>query len=256
MRLFIPDTAGLIYRNLILLLLIFSFARSAAQDYDAGADGETDELIEQTPPVMRSQETISTLREVPAQQISKYRKDRNFVYATDPRYWQKQAKNQKVPQPAPLSSLSGSTARMILFVFIAFIAIFVIYRLLVVNRLFEGPVAKRKNPAATGVPEMENEEELDARIRKAAASKEYRLAVRLQYLKTLKMLDDKQMIRLQARSTNSDYLNQLLKSRFFSQFQFLTRIYDYVWYGEFSLTDEQYELARERFTVFQTSLQY
>lgn len=70
------------------------------------------------------------------------------------------------------------------------------------------------------------------------------------YLKTLQLLHDNNLIRLNAKSTNRDYIRQMQKHKDAGQFRFLTRIYEYVWYGEFQPDEKQFGIIRNNFNKF------
>ena len=101
-----------------------------------------------------------------------------------------------------------------------------------------------------GEDDVLQNENLDQHIREAIVNKNYRHAIRFMYLKTLKLLSDNHVITLHAKSTNQDYIRQMYKHDGLSQFRHLTRIYEYVWYGEFDPTEAQFEIISTNFNRF------
>jgi hypothetical protein len=79
-------------------------------------------------------------------------------------------------------------------------------------------------------------------IDKAVAGGDYRLAVRLQYLRLLKHMTEKNIIRYQQDKTNMDYLMQLHNTAFYHDFFRITLHYEYSWYGRFAVSQEAYRL--------------
>ena len=79
-------------------------------------------------------------------------------------------------------------------------------------------------------------------IDKAVAGGDYRLAVRLQYLRLLKHMTEKNMIRYQQDKTNMDYLMQLHNTAWYHDFFRITLHYEYSWYGRFAVSQEAYRL--------------
>ncbi len=59
---------------------------------------------------------------------------------------------------------------------------------------------------------------LDEKIRESAANNEYRMAIRYLYLKTLRVLNERNAIKLHAKSTNNDYLQQMRTSSRYNEF--------------------------------------
>ncbi|WP_336514489.1 DUF4129 domain-containing protein [Pollutibacter soli] len=77
-------------------------------------------------------------------------------------------------------------------------------------------------------------------IAKAVEEKDYREAVRLQYLQSLKQLSDRSLISWAAHKTNIDYASELSQSGLSGGFNQLTRFYEFAWYGEFMPIEEDY----------------
>ncbi|MBT9391591.1 DUF4129 domain-containing protein [Hymenobacter sp. NST-14] len=82
-------------------------------------------------------------------------------------------------------------------------------------------------------------------LARAEQAGNYRLAVRLGYLLTLRHLTERHLIRWQPDKTNHDYLRELAGSPWAPGFQELTRQFEYVWYGERPLSATQYPALRE-----------
>lgn len=89
-------------------------------------------------------------------------------------------------------------------------------------------------------------------IEKAVANGNYRLAVRLSYLRSLKLLNDKELINWQPEKTNQAYINEIIDPDRKEQFTVLTRQFEYIWYGEFFIDRESFIAVKgsfERFNV-------
>ena len=91
-------------------------------------------------------------------------------------------------------------------------------------------------------------------ISKAIDAKNYRMAVRLMYLRTLKDLSNRQLINYVHTKTNSDYLFQLSGTRYYSTFFRLTRNFDYTWYGKFEVSQDSFALIQHDFSSFKKEL--
>lgn len=118
----------------------------------------------------------------------------------------------------------------------------------------------RKKPAAIAREDEEiNEENIfslhyEKEIEKAIGSQNYRLAIRLWYLRILKELADRNMIRYKQGTTNSEYVDQLYQTSYHNEFSNLTRIFEYIWYGKFELTAETFTLLQKDFLAFNRQL--
>lgn len=91
-------------------------------------------------------------------------------------------------------------------------------------------------------------------IYKAVQQKNYRLAVRLLYLQTLKLLSETGKIDYKQGKTNAEYLQQLHNTPFYHDFFRLTRNFEYTWYGQFHLSEEAYVMMSNDFYKFKGSI--
>jgi hypothetical protein len=89
-------------------------------------------------------------------------------------------------------------------------------------------------------------------ISQAIDSQQYRLAVRLLYLQTLKRLDDAQLIRYQREKTNRKYVYELAGTPYQRGFDRLTQQFDYVWYGNEPIDGNQFGRLQTEFRAFQS----
>lgn len=90
------------------------------------------------------------------------------------------------------------------------------------------------------VDEHVDRDRLGAMLEKALEEKQYRLAVRLAYHITLLLLSEAGHIHWQTDKTNRSYLNEISDDTLQQSFANLTRLYEYVWYGDFDVYAEHY----------------
>lgn len=93
----------------------------------------------------------------------------------------------------------------------------------------------------------------DELIAEAAERGDFRKAVRLHFLQLLKQLSDKNLIAWQLDKTNSDYLAELSKSTYGRQFGEIAYLYEYIWYGDFQVTESSYSNMVSKFKSFTTA---
>jgi hypothetical protein len=86
-------------------------------------------------------------------------------------------------------------------------------------------------------------------ISQATANDNYRLAIRYQYLAMLKKMSASEIISYDPEKTNLDYTYEIKNDGIREQFQYTSYLYNYVWYGEFSIDQTQYEQAQESFSL-------
>jgi len=96
--------------------------------------------------------------------------------------------------------------------------------------------------------------DFDEAIRIQRAQQQYRLAIRLLYLKMINLLRVKAYIHFSKEKTNVDYLSDLTNDDLKLQFSAITSIYNHVWYGDVEIAEDQYVRFEERFHSFYTTI--
>ncbi len=117
----------------------------------------------------------------------------------------------------------------------------------------------KRKPKDAGVPFTEtleniHEIDFDLNIDQAIAQHNYRLAVRLLYLRALKQLSDAQLIHWQIDKTNAAYINELANPNQREAFAVLTRQFEFVWYGEFTINNQSFQNIKTLFSNFKQTL--
>ena len=135
------------------------------------------------------------------------------------------------------------------YVILAGIAALVIYLLMraeVLTFLFP----KKAQPGGLDYENLgENIHEInfDAAVDEAINQRNFRLAVRLLYLQTLKHLTDAGRIDYKPDKTNRQYVYELANSPYQSDFENLTRQFEFVWYGDFPVDEVRFAQLRQQF---------
>lgn len=90
-------------------------------------------------------------------------------------------------------------------------------------------------------------------MQEALSKQQYRRAIRLQYLRSLKLLADQSLINWQLDKTNDKYVEELQqkKASYYPHFQKLTRLFNYTWYGNFSIQEDTFTSINKEFETFQ-----
>lgn len=121
-------------------------------------------------------------------------------------------------------------------------------------------------PSFLGEPEnpevFYNEEEKLVRsqniselITSAIKAGDFRLAVRYYYLLLLKQLDEKGLIDYEFQKTNAEYLSEVKEESFRDPLKKVMRIYDFIWYGSFSVSEQDFALAQNYFKQIERTLE-
>jgi hypothetical protein len=137
----------------------------------------------------------------------------------------------------------------VLLVVIAGVAIYLLMKAEVLNFLFP---KKAESASLTYENLGENIHELDFKlaIEEAVSLRNFRLAVRLLYLQTLKHLTDSGRIQYKPDKTNRQYVNELASSSIRPDFERLTSQFEFVWYGDFPIDEAQFATIRTAFAQF------
>lgn len=152
-----------------------------------------------------------------------------------------------------MSTESGRTTMKIVYIVLGLVAVaFFVYRVMRMNRL-----ALFASEAANGNAYSLEEEDIhsinfDMAIVEAENEGNYRLAIRLLYLQSLKRLADKNMILWLPGKTNSDYKKELKETAFGESFHKLTTAFEAAWYGDKAMTKPEYDPLRSDFSIFKS----
>lgn len=195
-------------------------------------------------------------RSIPADRLGKYRSDPDFEYANDPRYWQKEEPDQPTAFDRFLGRLlSSAWLKWFAYALLIGLIVFAIYKIVAGNRLY---LFYKPSKAVAGAVEEEGgdiyDEDLEVKINEAIGRSDYRMAIRYLFLNALRLLNDKDLIRFNAQSTNQEYADQLNDDPRGKDFKFLAYAYEHVWYGERPLAEEQFRRLMTDFRDFYSAV--
>ncbi|MFP2996016.1 DUF4129 domain-containing protein [Spongiivirga sp. MCCC 1A20706] len=94
-----------------------------------------------------------------------------------------------------------------------------------------------------------HETDFVALVQQAKEEKNYRMAVRYYYLWLLKNMSNKELIEYDVEKTNSDYQNELKDKNLQKEFGYTSYLYNYIWYGEFDVNDDEFVKASNAFDL-------
>lgn len=106
----------------------------------------------------------------------------------------------------------------------------------------------------TDLTEDLNTIDFEKKIIEALKSSDHRLALRWHYLKILFLMDKKQLITFAPFKTNIDYGYELKNDTVKINYKKLSRIYEYVWYGQFVIDHQTYLDNADEFKKFEQDL--
>lgn len=191
-----------------------------------------------------------------ADQLSAYRDDRNYQYdrdTTPPRSLLGKIQEWIYTKLRDLlqSSAYQNVGQYVVLALILALVVWLLYKAEVLGFLF--PKKALSTPLEyENLTENIHEISFDDRIEEALAGHNYRLAVRLLYLRTLKQLTDRHLIAWQPDKTNRQYAHELANSPLRSDFEQLTTQFEFVWYGDFPIDERRFGELVEQFSQFES----
>ncbi len=205
----------------------------------------------------------SVLKNIRTDSLAMIKKDKGFYYQSwlDSLLRAEDAKLKLRKEPVAPPDLSFldtlfTIFKIVLWVLAVAVVVFVVYKLFLgKSALF---LKSRKNIEAAIHIEEEviSPDKYEGLIKKAEADKNFRLAVRWLYLQSLYQLAEKGYVRLGTEKTNYQYAAELRTAKpvFARPFADLTYKYEYIWYGEYRVTDAMYYSLRNSFAEFDNQI--
>ncbi|MDR1155176.1 MAG: DUF4129 domain-containing protein [Bacteroidales bacterium] len=232
-----------------LLLLAFCFTASARDDL-MREPAQAIIPVKPKPSVHYGAPSDSSHLDVrvPAETaLGKFRNDPDFNYTRDVAYgktlWET-VKYYIAKFFRRLHDIDGSDKwlRWLWIALLAGVVMFGLFKMLgvEVSRIFFSKPPVAVDLSDTVIDETSDRKKMGIMLEKALDEKQYRLAVRLTYLIVLKRLADAGQIHWQADKTNRSYFDELSDETLRQPFANLTRLYEYVWYGDFDIHAEHY----------------
>ncbi len=154
----------------------------------------------------------------------------------------------------PASDISVSPGlRLLLWTAAIGFLIFIIYKLFSGGNIF-----KRQYLNLPSKP-LEDDSPADAAdfdklISQSKTNKNYRLAIRYLYLKTLHVLAASNLIAISSEKTNYQYIKEMSRHAGYKNFTALTSNYEYVWYGKFDVDQSLFERIENDFKKYFQSI--
>ena len=165
-------------------------------------------------------------------------------------------KEIKPPSP-PLFNFPTGLFQILMYIVLAAIVLIVIYLIIKNAGGFSFGSEKKKIKFETSdETELEDEENIANNdflnlIKKAKSDKDFRKAIRYYHLWVLQSLADKKLIHWNKDKTDYDYFLELGQHLIKEDFSNGMYVYDYIWYGNFQLDADQFNIAE---SIFQRTL--
>lgn len=149
------------------------------------------------------------------------------------------------------SEITAILVRLFAIILVGFLLYFIIKYILGKDGNFIfGKKNKKLNLNVEELHENIHEINFPESIAKLEHTRDYRSAVRYQFLFILKKLSDKKLINWNPEKTNKDYAAELKAAHLKNEFSDLSYIFDYVWYGEFNIDERSYQKFKNQYQAF------
>lgn len=205
--------------------------------------------------VLAKDSSKTTLRRFKDEPINAFAKQREFQYDDVPRpatnWWQRfQRWFWSLLDGVFDGNNYGPWLKFGLVALVVGLVAFLIIKILGLDlRILTGKSKKVEVPyeeTLENIHEINFDDQLDIALKQ----ENYRLAVRLLYLRTLKVLTDKELIFWQPEKTNQRYVAELNDEQYQGVFGDLTNQFEYVWYGDFNIDRSHFETIDRSFQEF------
>jgi len=212
--------------------------------------------------IVRTDTSKIEAKQFDAKAINNYHKDKDFNYSGEavgqPSFWERfwnwlWGKIMRLFGKVPFA---GSFLKYLFLALAITLLVYIIFKSLGIDamQLLRGESKKLDLPYSESLENI-HEMNFDAEIEKAISLHDFRLAVRLLYLKCLKQLSDKELISWQIDKTNAAYIYELTDPAQKQTFGLLTRQFEFIWYGNFSIDKDTFSKINSLFQNFKNHLQ-
>jgi hypothetical protein len=213
--------------------------------------------------------TSYELREFDEQKMEEYRNNPDFDYEREDlnlSWWERFTKwlrdlfrdvdpdmpdidpGVKAPNLAWLSALGNVLLILLVAALIAGIVFLIVKGS---GKMFRrGAKAEEEDIVAEESEENINDLPIDDMLQSAIDGRQWRTAVRILYLRSLKALSDNGQIHWESQKTNYDYLREVQAPELKSPFRDLTLLFENIWYGEYPVDQNIFHTANESFSAF------
>lgn len=154
------------------------------------------------------------------------------------------------------ASKIANTALTIFYVAIFLLVLFFIVKA-IINKEGSWVFGKSSEKNIVPIGDIENNihsSDFKKLIADAEQGGDFRLAIRFYYLWLLKSLSAAEIINYDVEKTNSDYYYEISNLDLRKQYSYTSYLYNYIWYGEFEIDQDQFDKAKNAFAQFLKSI--
>lgn len=202
--------------------------------------------------------TQITLRSFDTTRLAVYRADRAFDYGQDPetespfKLWWEEFKMKLKRLIFGGDSFVGNVLHYALLIGVVLLLIYHFRN--VRSGGFFNRRASRRHASMEVFKEKVEVKSLASRIDESVAQQDYRSAYRWLYIKLLATMREKDLIRTDRHKTNRDYIRDMEKAGMGEAFTPLAEAFDYIWYGDYPISEPQFVRYSEQVAAFEQEI--
>lgn len=172
---------------------------------------------------------------------------KNLTYEEAPLKQEKLKKRKKINLPDFQLPIGKEILRVVLLVLLIGVLVFLILRIFGKDLFLKHKKAKKDSFSIEELEDHLEEIDLHHYLKDALLRKAYREAVRIYYLMILKELAAAGSVVLKKDKTNRNYTEELRATTYYTPFREVTLLYEYVWFGERSISEGDFEREKMKF---------
>lgn len=170
--------------------------------------------------------------------------------------YSKEVYNERNIKPLKLN-LNEGIVKTIAISIILLVILFVVYQLFKnarANKKVNSSLRAQTNLLDDAAENLDKVD-LEQLLADALERKDYKAALRIYYLKILKTMWDKNILRWKKEKTNGDYLSEVFGGEWYEQLKTSTYLFEKCWYGNAVVDAELFETASNHFKMVLNKLQ-
>jgi hypothetical protein len=194
------------------------------------------------------------LREVRQSKVNQYLADPDYAYANDSEYWKKDKIRNNTSPSLFTRLLRNKVFQWTLFLLVIAVVIYGIFQLARENnfRWFSRPGEQSSEAEPDSL--LRGPLNYDEVIRKYQAEGNFRFAIRYLFLRLINTAADKNIIQIRDSTTNTEIGRAFGQHPLASQYRYLATAYEYIYFGDFNLNKEVFDLLKSKFEIFQEKI--
>ncbi|WP_111707451.1 DUF4129 domain-containing protein [Lutibacter citreus] len=228
------------YKTIIFMLFIL---------FSVGINSQSDSLV------VKNDKSIIAQKKFNSKKLNEYKKDKDFIYTEEVEKreptilerlfnWLGRQFSRFIEWIFGVKYAKGILATILNafpYIIVGLLIYFLLKFFLKVNsNSIISNASNRSSVSITNEEALIKNADLKQLIKQAIEKKNFRLAIRFYYLNILKNLEEKELILWEQQKTNEDYIKEISKESIGDSFKNLTRLYDFVWYGNFNITEIEF----------------